>query len=56
MKDRIKGGVITNGTRMIFVKPTREGYTLTEKGEKGERKIKKEDIEFYLCRGYKKVD
>ena len=35
MKDRIRGGAFTNGTRLVFVKPTKEGYELTEKGVRG---------------------
>jgi len=55
MKDRIKGGSYTNGIDIIFVKPTKEGYTLTTKGVKGERKIKREDILFLVTHGYKMI-
>ena len=56
MKDRIRGGAFTDGARILFVKPTKEGYELTEKGVRGIRKVHKDDIASVLfVRGFKKV-
>ena len=55
MKDRISGGEYANSFRTIFVKPTKEGYEITQKGVPGVRKIGKNDIQCILAHGMKKV-
>ena len=54
MKDRISGGVYTNGFRTVFVKPTKEEYELTQKGVSGVRKIRKDNIQYEPCSRFQK--
>ena len=55
MRGRISGGSFTNGTRIVFVKPTKEGYELTQKGVPGVRNIGKDDIQYELVHDFRKI-
>jgi hypothetical protein len=56
MKSRIRGGIFTDGIRIVSVKPTKEGYELTEKGVCGVWKIRKDFINYMLLdRGFKRI-
>ena len=50
MKDRIKGGqfISENGWRIIFVKPVKDGYEITENGISGVLKLKANEISKFL--------
>ena len=56
MKDLIFGVEFKKGARIVFMKPTKEGYEITQKGVPGVCKIPKDNIDSVLfAHCFKKV-